>query len=60
MENQTDHDLDQKAMDADDYYQDIVVEDAASMPDGCLGLIGFLVFGVPLFSFFSLILVRTL
>jgi hypothetical protein len=30
-------DPDQKAQDADDYYQDIVVEAAASMPDGCLG-----------------------
>ena len=37
MENQTDKDLDQQAQDADDNYQDIVVEDAASMPDGCLG-----------------------
>jgi hypothetical protein len=34
-----DPDLDHQAQDADDYYQDIVVEDAASMPDGCLGLI---------------------
>jgi hypothetical protein len=34
-----DQNLDQRAQDADDYYQDIVVEDAASMPDGCLGVI---------------------
>ena len=32
-------DLDQRAQDADDYYQDIVTEDAASMPDGCLGIV---------------------
>ena len=52
MENQTDHDLDQKAMDADDYYQDIVVEDAASMPDGCLGVIGFAVVAGTVASYF--------
>jgi hypothetical protein len=34
-----DPDLDQRAQDADDYYQDIVTEDAASVPDGCLGLV---------------------
>ncbi len=37
MDKETDQDLDQQAQNADDYYQDIVVEDAASMPDGCLG-----------------------
>ena len=38
-----DPDLDQQGQDADDYYQDMVVEDAASMPDGCLGVIVFAV-----------------
>ena len=37
----TDHNIDQQNQDADDNYQDIVVEDAASMPDGCLGVIAF-------------------
>jgi hypothetical protein len=57
MKNETDHELDQQAMDADDYYQNIVLEDAASMPDGCLGLIGFLVFGLSAFSFLVCFLV---
>ena len=35
----TDHNIDQQAQDANDYYQDIVVEDASSMPDGCLGIV---------------------
>jgi hypothetical protein len=34
-----DQNIDQRGQDADDFYQDIVVEDAASMPDGCLGVI---------------------
>lgn len=52
MENQTDQDSDQKAMDADDYYQDIVLEDAASMPDGCLGMIAFAVVAGTVVSYF--------
>jgi hypothetical protein len=35
----TDQNIDQQGQGADDYYQDIVVEDAASVPDGCLGLV---------------------
>ncbi|HZE71216.1 MAG TPA: hypothetical protein VE135_17025 [Pyrinomonadaceae bacterium] len=34
-----DQNLDKQGQDADDYYQDIVTEDAASIPDGCLGVI---------------------
>jgi hypothetical protein len=53
-----DPDIDHQAQDADDYYQDIVVEDAASMPDGCLGsviVIGCcLFFGFPLMKMFLL------
>lgn len=37
--NSNDQELDHRAQDADDYYQDIVTEDAASVPDGCLGLV---------------------
>ena len=31
--------IDQRGQNADDFYQDIIIEDAASMPDGCLGVI---------------------
>ena len=39
MNKESQRDLDQQGQDADDYYQDIVVEDAASVPDGCLGIV---------------------
>ena len=42
----SDLNLDQRAQDADDYYQDIVVEDAASMPDGCLGIVVMFAVGI--------------
>lgn len=38
MNKETDN-IDQQGQDADDYCQDIVTEDAASMPDGCVGVI---------------------
>lgn len=38
--------LDQRTQDADDYYQEIVVEDAASMPDGYLGIVSMFAVGV--------------
>jgi len=34
-----DQEVDHRAQDADDYYQDIVLEDAASVSDGCLGIV---------------------
>lgn len=42
----TDHDIDQLGQEADDYYQDIVVEDAASLPDGCLGIVVMFAVGI--------------
>ena len=44
--NTSDQELDQRAQDADDYYQDIVTEDAASVPDGCLGIMIMFTVGV--------------
>ena len=41
-----DQNLDKQGQDADDYYQDIVVEDAASIPDGCLGSVIVFMFAV--------------
>lgn len=41
-----DQNLDQRDQDADDYYQDIVAEDAASVPDGCLGIMIMFAVGV--------------
>ncbi|HKU75840.1 MAG TPA: hypothetical protein VJR02_18170 [Pyrinomonadaceae bacterium] len=40
--NATDHEIDQRAQDADEQFHYTVVEDAASMPDGCLGVIVFM------------------
>jgi hypothetical protein len=46
-----DPDVDHQAQDADDYYQDIVVEDAASMMGGCLGSVIVMIFAVGLLFF---------
>lgn len=35
----TDPNIDQQGQDYDAFYQDIVTEDAASVPDGCLGIV---------------------
>lgn len=48
-----DPDLYHQAQAADDYYQEMVVEDAASMPDGFLGGLIVMIFAVG-FLFFRL------
>lgn len=41
-----DQELDQRAQDADEPFHYIVTEDAASMPDGCLGIVILCVVGI--------------